>query len=61
MSLEPPPPQSSVGLRAIIGLFLLTLIDAIWPSLLTFLATVFAIITRCAQTSVLLLTFFATE
>ena len=53
--------QSSAGLRAIIGLFLLKLTDSIGEAVLTFSATVLAIIARCAQTSVLLLTFFATE
>jgi hypothetical protein len=53
--------QSSAGLRAIIGLFLLKLTDSIGGAVLTFSATVLAIIALCAQTSVLLRTFFATE
>ena len=53
--------QSSAGLRAIIGLFLLKLTDSIGGAVLTLSATVLAIIALCAQTSVLLRTFFATE
>ena len=53
--------QSSADLRAIIGRFLLTLVDSIGGAVLTFSATVRAIIARCAYSSGGLLTFPATE
>ncbi|MFZ1829858.1 MAG: hypothetical protein WAW42_14095, partial [Candidatus Competibacteraceae bacterium] len=53
--------QSSAGLRAIIGLFLLKLTDFIGPSLLTLFATMRAIMKPCLQSSGGLLTFPATE
>jgi cytochrome P450 PksS len=53
--------QSSAGLRAIIGLFVLRLFDSIGVAALTLPATGLAIIATCAHLSVLLLTLSATE
>ena len=52
---------SSSRLLAIIGLFLLTGVDSIEGIVLTFSASVLAILVLCAHSLVLLLTFSATE